>query len=253
MGDSPIERDIHSHHPHLWLSTVRDNVATALVLAPPHIFRTLDARCDSSTKPIITGAMADKEIKEGDEVSWQWSGGRPGGVASEVKEQGEITMETKRGNEVKKNAEPDNPAVKVDREGHDVVKKASELEVEEEGPNHKEDGDKQDDKKDEENKDEEKKDEDKNEADGEEKKDSEEPQAGEKRKADDKRKADESESKKAKKDEGEPKENGEKPAPKKKGRPAKNGGAAKETKKKEPKRAATESGQPRRSGRNASK
>merc|ERR1711939_1213119 len=223
-----IERDIHSHHPHLWLSTVRDNVATAFVLAPPHISSTLDARCDSSTKPIITGAMADKEIKEGDEVSWQWSGGRPGGVASEVKEQGEMTMETKRGNEVKKNAEPDNPAVKVDREGHDVEKKAGE----------------------------DKKDEDKNEADGEEKKDSEEPQAGEKRKADDEEKKDEGESKKAKKDEAEPKENGEKPAPKKKGRPAKNGGAggpAKETKKKEPKRAATESGQPRRSGRNASK
>merc|ERR1711939_1223008 len=215
---------------------VRDYVVTTFALAPPHISSTLDARCDSSTKPIITGAMADKEIKEGDEVSWQWSGGRPGGVASEVKEQGEITMETKRGNEVKKNAEPDNPAVKVDREGHDVVKKASELEVEEEGPNHKEDGDKQDDKKDEEKKEEEKK-------------DSEEPQAGEKRKADDEEKEDESESKKAKKDEGEPKENGEKPAPKKKGRPAKNGGAAKETKKKEPKRAATESGQPRRSGR----
>merc|ERR1711939_1293850 len=205
-----IERDIHSHHPHLWLSTVRDNVATAFVLAPPHISSTLDARCDSSTKPIITGAMADKGIKEGDEVSWQWSGGRPGGVASEVKEQGEITMETKRGNEVKNKDEEK-------KEGED------------------------------------KKDEDKNEADGEEKKDSEEPQAGEKRKADDEEKEDESESKKAKKDEGEPKENGEKPAPKKKGRPAKNGGAAKETKKKEPKRAATESGQPRRSGRNASK
>merc|ERR1711939_539877 len=148
---------------------VRDYVVTTFALAPPHILVRRDARRDSSTKPIITGAMADKEIKEGDEVSWQWSGGRPGGVASEVKEQGEMTMETKRGNEVKKNAEPDNPAVKVDREGHDVVKKASELEVEEEGPNQKE----------EENKDEEKieegeeedEDEDKNEADGEEKKD----------------------------------------------------------------------------------
>jgi len=245
------------------LSVVRDYVVTTFALAPPHILVRRDARRDSSTKPIITGAMADKEIKEGDEVSWQWSGGRPGGVASEVKEQGEITMETKRGNEVKKNAEPDNPAVKVDREGHDVVKKASELEVEEEGPNHKEDGEKQDDKdeqdkdekkEEEEKKDEDKKDEDKNEVDGEEKKDSEEPQAGEKRKADDdEEKKDESEPKKAKKDEAEPKENGEKPAPKKKGRPAKNGGAAKETKKKEPKRAATESGQPRRSGRNASK
>merc|ERR1711939_517564 len=206
---------------------VRDYVVTTFALAPPHILVRRDARRDSSTKPIITGAMADKEIKEGDEVSWQWSGGRPGGVASEVKEQGEMTMETKRGNEVKKNAEPDNPAVKVDREGHDVVKKASELEVEEEGPNHKEDGEKQDDKdeqdKDEKKEEEEKKDEDKKDVDGEEKKDSEEPQAGEKRKADDDEEKDESESKKAKKDEGEPKENGEKPAPKKKGRPAMNG------------------------------
>merc|ERR1711939_789594 len=160
---------------------VRDYVVTTFALAPPHILVRRDARRDSSTKPIITGAMADKEIKEGDEVSWQWSGGRPGGVASEVKEQGEMTMETKRGNEVKKNAEPDNPAVKVDREGHDVVKKASELEVEEEGPNHKEDGEKQDDKDEQDKKEEEKK-------------DSEEPQAGEKRKADDEEKEDESES-----------------------------------------------------------
>ena len=81
---------------------------------------------------------------------------------------------------------------------------------------------------------------------------------GEKRKADEpaeEKKADEAgdDAKKQKTDE--PKENGE-AAPKKKGRPAKNANGAapkKETKKREPKKAATESGEPRRSARTASK
>lgn len=45
-------------------------------------------------------------------------------------------METKNGNEVKKKADPENPAVRVERSGHDVVKRASELTVEEKGENH---------------------------------------------------------------------------------------------------------------------
>ena len=48
----------------------------------------------------------------------------------------EVSMTTKRGAEVKKQGEEDNPAVKIERSGHDVVKKASELEVEAKGPNH---------------------------------------------------------------------------------------------------------------------
>merc|ERR1712000_242073 len=46
----------------------------------------------------------------------------------------DVTMpsdEPKKGNKVKKNAEPDNPAVRIERSGNDVVKKASELNVEE--------------------------------------------------------------------------------------------------------------------------
>jgi len=209
-------------------------------------------------------------------VAWQWGGGKPGGVASEVATEGELTMETKNGNEVKKNAEPENPAVRVERSGHDVVKRASELEVQEKGDkssDEKKDGEeKSEEKKDGEDakkngddkseeksdaKDAEEKDDDKKEN-GDEKKDAEketngDAQAGDKRKAEDdseKKTDDKADEKKADKAD-EPKENGDAPPPKKKGRPAKNSNAPKAEKpKKEPKKAATESGQPRRSGRN---
>ena len=41
-------------------------------------------------------------------------------------------METKKGNEVKKKGDAENPAVYIQRdEGHDVVKKASEIQIDE--------------------------------------------------------------------------------------------------------------------------
>lgn len=208
-------------------------------------------------------------------VSWSWGGGQPGGEAVEVAEKGEIAIESKKGNTIKKNADPENPAVHVSREGNDVVKRASELEVEEEGDKHKEGGDDKKEDGEGEEKDEgeqgkkdddaEKKDEDAEKMGGEdEKKESEEKEddakTGEKRKAEDDAEADEgaSDAKKQKSDD-EPKANGEeKSAPKKKGRPAKkdaNGNANEKkesAKKKEPKKAATATGEPRRSGRNRS-
>ncbi|KAI9876587.1 MAG: hypothetical protein M1830_006165 [Pleopsidium flavum] len=75
--------------------------------------------------------MADEQIEKGDEVSWQWSGGRPSGTVAEVKKHGDVTIQSKRGNTIKKHAEPGDPAVHISRPGNDVVKKASELEVEE--------------------------------------------------------------------------------------------------------------------------
>lgn len=175
-------------------------------------------------------------------------------------------------NEVKKKADPENPAVHVARSGRDVVKRASEPQVEEKGENHsdekKDDGEKkdsEDDKKDSEEKSEEKSDDkesekkdDEDKENSDDKKDAEketngDAQTGDKRKADDEsdeKSDDKSDEKKADKAE-EPKENGDAPPPKKKGRPAKNSNAPKAEKpKKEPKKAATESGQPRRSGRN---
>ena len=93
--------------------------------------------------------MADKNIKEGDQgkqdapvactpahvwpVSWQWSGGRPGGTVAETKSHGDISIQSKKGNTIKKNASADNPAVHVSRSGNDVVKRMSELDKEADG------------------------------------------------------------------------------------------------------------------------
>ncbi|KAK9791558.1 hypothetical protein WJX73_003045 [Symbiochloris irregularis] len=69
------------------------------------------------------------EIPEkGDEVSWKWGGGRPGGTVSDVKGE-ETTIESK-GKPITKKGTEDNPAVVVERSGNNVVKRASELDVE---------------------------------------------------------------------------------------------------------------------------
>ncbi|KAF9442890.1 hypothetical protein P691DRAFT_618224, partial [Macrolepiota fuliginosa MF-IS2] len=78
--------------------------------------------------------MADKDIKKGDKVQWNYGAGQPKGFAAEVKSQpGEkVQIKTKRGNIVSRNADEDNPAVRVERGGEgnkaDVVKRMSELE-----------------------------------------------------------------------------------------------------------------------------
>ncbi|EXJ82967.1 hypothetical protein A1O3_06784 [Capronia epimyces CBS 606.96] len=75
--------------------------------------------------------MSNEEPEKGDKVSWNWGSGKPGGVVAETKTEGELAITTKRGNKVKKNADPDNPAVRIERSGNDVVKRASELNIEE--------------------------------------------------------------------------------------------------------------------------
>ncbi|KAI5919325.1 hypothetical protein F4810DRAFT_687600 [Camillea tinctor] len=75
--------------------------------------------------------MAPNKPEKGDKVSWNWGGGAPGGTVVEKKTEGEVAIKSKKGNTIKKNAEPDNPAVHIARSGNDVVKKASELTVEE--------------------------------------------------------------------------------------------------------------------------
>jgi hypothetical protein len=64
-------------------------------------------------------------------VTWNWGSGQPGGTVAETKKEGELAITSKRGNKVKKNADPSNPAVRVERSGNDVVKRASELNIEE--------------------------------------------------------------------------------------------------------------------------
>lgn len=143
-----------------------------------------------------------------DSVSYAWGGDKKGGTVTEGATEGSLAMETARGNTATKETEPNHPAVRLERAGHDVVKNASEVQKEEAGETHNEGGVQ---------------------------KTVTEEKTGEKRAA-------------------EPKENGEEPK-KKKGRPAKNGtaGPKKDTKKRPPKKAATETGEPRRSGRNVAK
>ena len=143
-------------------------------------------------------------------VSWKYGSGRPGGTVAEVVEEGQASVTSKKGNEIHRNAEPDNPAVKISRSGNDVVKKASELDIEDKGDNAgEEETVAEDDKKDDEEKAEENGD----------------AQTGEKRKADDEAEDDKAEEapkgaakgKKQKTAKAAKATNGEKAAPKPKG------------------------------------
>ncbi|KAI1148478.1 hypothetical protein F4825DRAFT_454418 [Nemania diffusa] len=84
--------------------------------------------------------MSPEKPQKGDKVSWSWGGGAPGGTVAETKDEGEIAIKSKRGNTIKKNASPDNPAVHIERSGNDVVKRASELTVEKKGSKNKNKG-----------------------------------------------------------------------------------------------------------------
>ncbi|KAI3325646.1 hypothetical protein HD806DRAFT_453457 [Xylariaceae sp. AK1471] len=84
--------------------------------------------------------MTTQKPQKGDKVSWNWGSGAPGGKVVETKDKGEIAIKSKRGNTIKKNASPDNPAVHIERSGNDVVKRASELTVEEKAPENNSNG-----------------------------------------------------------------------------------------------------------------
>ena len=203
-------------------------------------------------------------------VSWQWSGSRPSGEVAEVKEHGELPIQSNKGNTIKNNADPEDPALNIAREGNDVVKRAHEVEVEE----HANGGEVKapESEKKEENKEEEKKDEEEGKQNGipeatesqtEETKNGE--VASEEAKTREKRKAEEPASEEIGDEEGEKDEASEKKqktektngAKKSRGRPKKGEAAEKKekkapAKKREPKKAATENGEPRRSARNRS-
>jgi len=59
-------------------------------------------------------------------VSWKYGGGNPEGTVAEVRASGELAIEIK-GRQVKVNASEDNPAVRIARDGNDVVKRESAL------------------------------------------------------------------------------------------------------------------------------
>jgi len=68
-----------------------------------------------------------QDLNEGDEVSWKWGSGHPKGTVKDVVED-EATITTKRGNEVSRQGDEDNPAVVLEaKSGSDAIKLASEL------------------------------------------------------------------------------------------------------------------------------
>ncbi|KAK0513480.1 hypothetical protein JMJ35_004466 [Cladonia borealis] len=73
--------------------------------------------------------MAEPEV--GDKASWNWNGSAPSGEVAEKKTEGEVAIQSKRGNTIKKDAKPNDPAIHLARPGNDVVKNQSELQVEE--------------------------------------------------------------------------------------------------------------------------
>ena len=80
-------------------------------------------------------------------ASWNWNGSAPSGEVAEKKDEGEVSVQSKRGNTIKKAAQPNDPAIHLARSGNDVVKNQSELNVEEKasggdtnGTKEKEDG-----------------------------------------------------------------------------------------------------------------
>ncbi len=66
-------------------------------------------------------------------MSWNWHGTQPSGTVGDIKA-GEVTVTSHRGNEISKTGDESNPAVHIERSGNDVVKKASELNIDEKTP-----------------------------------------------------------------------------------------------------------------------
>ncbi len=64
-------------------------------------------------------------------ASWNWNGSTPSGEVAEKKAEGEVSVQSKRGNTIKKSAQPNDPAIHLARPGNHVVKNQSKLNVEE--------------------------------------------------------------------------------------------------------------------------
>ncbi|EIM84734.1 uncharacterized protein STEHIDRAFT_158450 [Stereum hirsutum FP-91666 SS1] len=70
--------------------------------------------------------MADK-LEEGQDVTWKWGGGQASGKVAEIAEEGKAQVTSNKGNTITRNAKEGDPAVKISRDGNDVVKLAHEL------------------------------------------------------------------------------------------------------------------------------
>ncbi|KEY73783.1 hypothetical protein S7711_03090 [Stachybotrys chartarum IBT 7711] len=73
-----------------------------------------------------SGKQAQNGPNKGDTVSWNWGGGQPEGKVLDVKPE-KTTIKTKRGNEVSRNGDPEDPAVVLDTGKSKAIKSSHEL------------------------------------------------------------------------------------------------------------------------------
>ncbi|EJU05813.1 hypothetical protein DACRYDRAFT_104300 [Dacryopinax primogenitus] len=72
--------------------------------------------------------MSD-QISEGDTVHWKWGTSHPSGTVAEIVPDGEAKVTSQKGNVIsRKGRGEEDPAVRIERQGNDVVKLAHELE-----------------------------------------------------------------------------------------------------------------------------
>ncbi len=100
-------------------ATASATLAISLLLSLPFLYPSRAHHLHPKIKPLTATA-----------VSWKWGGGRPSGTVAEIATEGSLSIQSNKGNTIKKNADPEDPAVHVAREGNDVVKRAHELTVE---------------------------------------------------------------------------------------------------------------------------
>ncbi|KAH9956006.1 hypothetical protein BC827DRAFT_1234316 [Russula dissimulans] len=68
-----------------------------------------------------------ESLKEGQDVSWKWGSSDVTGKVDKVVHEGQAQVQSNKGNTITRNACEGDPAVKIVREGNDVVKLAHEL------------------------------------------------------------------------------------------------------------------------------
>ncbi|KAH8105113.1 hypothetical protein BXZ70DRAFT_1061738 [Cristinia sonorae] len=67
-------------------------------------------------------------LEKGQDVSWKWGAGTASGKIADIVTEGKAEVTSQKGNTVARNARgEDDPAVKITRDGNDVVKLAHEL------------------------------------------------------------------------------------------------------------------------------
>lgn len=125
----------HPFHPfHLLVHTINAHTQCCILktktLCLPLEFKLQETVIMSQTESIQKAGLSDhrgeEDVNKGDHVAWKWGGGMAEGHVQEVSTD-KMTRETKKGVEVTRNGDKSNPALYIERDGNNVVKKQSEV------------------------------------------------------------------------------------------------------------------------------